>query len=435
MSPAASEIAVKPIWDWYNIPVEPDLLTAMQEEFRSPLLPYHAGIALLFLGMFATFVWTIARHFEKQHFAIMLARLTGMTNRLKDAERFGHFGSFTWHTDSTKTFWSEEMFNLFDLVPGQKVPPIEKIISMIAAEEREKAGQAIMHAREVPGPFSISFKVMSAGNAMRYIRLDGTTTLAPDKSMLSFEGVAHDITREIEVDRAKSEFVSLASHQLKTPLTAISWLTEALLSGDKGALNEEQRKYIENIHMTDRSMMEMVNDLLNVSRIELGTLQLRPEEIDIAKFAHSVVDEQKKTADDKHISLVLDFEENLPHLQADKNLVKMIFQNLVSNAIKYTPPNGSVKLTIARGTGMRETVFITCADTGIGIPKDEQDKVFEKLHRAKNAQANVPDGTGLGLYVIKTIVERIKGAITFDSIEGKGTTFYVTLPIIWKDSK
>ncbi len=407
----------------------------MQEEFQSPLFPYHVGVLLVFIGIFATCIWEIARHSEKKHFAVMLARLTGMTNRLKDAEHFGHFGSFTWSVDPSKTFWSEEMFNLFDMVPGQKVPPLEKVINMISLDEREKSGQALLRAREVPGPFSISFRVMSAGNAMRYLRFDGTTTLGPDKQLLSFEGVAHDVTREVEVDRAKSEFVSLASHQLKTPLTAISWLTEALLSGDKGALNDEQRKYIENIHVTDRQMMEMVNDLLNVSRIELGTLQLRPEEIDTAAFAHTVVDEQKKSADDKHITLVLNFEENLPHLQADKNLVKMIFQNLVSNAIKYTPARGAVTLTIARGAGMRETLFITCADTGIGIPKDEQSKVFEKLHRARNAQASVPDGTGLGLYVIKTIIERVKGAITFDSVEGKGTTFFVTLPIVWKDVK
>lgn len=415
--------------------MDPQIMSLVYAEISSPLFPFHAGIVLISIGTFAACIWALARHFEKKNFADMLTRLTGMTTKLKAAEHFGHFGSFTWSSEPEKTFWSEEMYNLFDLVPGQKVPTLEKIIGMIYPDEREKAGQALMRAQEVPGAFSISFRVRSAGNAARYIRLDGTTTLGADKKMQSFEGVAHDITREVEVDRAKSEFVSLASHQLKTPLTAISWLTEALLSGDKGALNEEQRKYVENIHFTDRQMMEMVNDLLNVSRIELGTLQLRPEEIDICAFAHSVVDEQKKSAEDKHISLVLNFEQNLPHLQADKNLVKMIFQNLVSNAIKYTPANGSVSLSIARGTGTHETVFITCADTGIGIPKDEQDKVFEKLHRAKNAQANVPDGTGLGLYVIKTIIDRIHGAITFDSVEGRGTTFYVTLPIIWKAGK
>lgn len=365
----------------------------------------------------------------------MLARLTSMTTKLKDAEHFGHFGSFSWNADHSKSFWSEEMFNLFDLVPGQKTPTLEKVISMIHEGDREKASETLNHARDVAGEFSVSFRVRGATRVMRYLRFDGKTELGSDKKMLLMQGVAQDITREVEIDRAKSEFVSLASHQLKTPLTAISWLTEALLSGDKGALTPEQRTYVENIHVTDRQMMEMVNDLLNVSRIELGTLQLRLEDIDMTSFANAVVDEQKKTAENKHVSLKLDFAADLPRIHVDKNLMKMILQNLLSNAIKYTPQNGAVIFTITRGTGMRETLYISCADTGIGIPKDEQDKVFEKLHRAKNAQTSVPDGTGLGLYVVKTIIERIGGVITFDSVENKGTTFYVTLPVIWEDAK
>jgi signal transduction histidine kinase len=275
--------------------------------------------------------------------------------------------------------------------------------------------------------------VSGAAGVMRYMRFEGKSTIDVHKA-ISIQGVAHDITREVEVDRAKSEFVSLASHQLKTPLTAIGWLAEGLLSGDKGSLNAEQKKYVENIHTTDRQMMAMVNDLLNVSRIELGTLQLRPEDIAVHAFAQSVVDEQKVVAEEKHVQLTLNFEDNLPTMHADKNLLRMIFQNLLSNAIKYTPEGGLVTFAIARGGGTRDAIFLTVTDTGIGIPKDEQDKVFSKLHRAKNAQAKVPDGTGLGLYVIKTIIERIRGAITFESVENKGTTFFVTLPLIWEDS-
>lgn len=404
-------------------------------ELTSPLFPYHVGAILILFCAFVSVIWWIARYSEKKNFTEMLARLSNMTLKLKDAEHFGHFGSFSWDIDPKKAFWSEEMFALFDMVPGQKPPTIEKVISMILQEDREKASQEIRHALEVAGKFSISFRVLGASQVIKYLRFDGKNVLGPGKVSQTFEGVAHDITREVEVERAKTEFVSLASHQLKTPLTAIGWLSEALLSGDKGPLNEEQKKYIENIHVTDRQMMEMVNDLLNVSRIELGTLQLRPEEIDVAAFAHTVIDEQKKTAEDKHITLTLNFEENLPHMQVDKNLMRMVFQNLLSNAIKYTPANGSVTMTLSRGSGMSNTVFVSVADTGIGIPKDEQPQIFAKLHRAKNAQQNVPDGTGLGLYVVKTIVEKVKGVITFDSVENKGTTFFVTLPVEWKEVK
>jgi len=403
-------------------------------EFTSPLFPFHVAFVLVGLGIFGAIIWTVARFTERRNIGNMFGRLQNMTLKLKDAEHLGHFGSFSWNSDASRNFWSEEMFNLFDMVPGQQPPTFEKVLSMVMQDDREKASAAILRMQEIPGPFSTSFRVLAGGNTVRYLRFDGKTILGRDKKMQSIEGVAHDITKEVEIDRAKTEFVSLASHQLKTPLTAISWLTEALLSGDKGALNEEQRKYVENIHTTDRSMMEMVNDLLNVSRIELGTLQLRPEDIDVVAFAQSVIDEQKQTADGKYVTVKYEFEPNLPHMRVDRNLIRMVFQNLLSNAIKYTPAGGNVGVSIVRGSGMKDTVFVTVSDTGIGIPKDEQDKVFEKLHRAKNAQASVPDGTGLGLYVVKTIVERVKGTITFDSIEGKGTTFHITLPVLWQDS-
>jgi signal transduction histidine kinase len=403
-------------------------------EFASPLFPYHAGAALLFISVFASMIWAVARFTERHHINTMLSRLQNLTSKLKEAEHLGHFGSFTWDTDPKKNFWSEEMFTLFDLVPGQTPPSLEKVIAMVLQEDRERASSALLRMQEVPGPFSISFRILTGSNTIRYLRFEGKTTLGRDKKMQTVEGVAQDITKEVEIDRAKTEFVSLASHQLKTPLTAISWLTEALLEGDKGALTEEQRKYVENIHSTDRSMMAMVNDLLNVSRIELGTLQLRPEEIDIVAFAQSVIDEQKPSADGKYIALKFECESNIPRMRVDHNLIRMIFQNLLSNAIKYTPPGGSVSVSIARGSGMKDTVLVTVEDTGIGIPKDEQGQIFDKMHRAKNAQASVPDGTGLGLYVVKTVLERVKGTITFDSIENKGSTFRVALPVAWQES-
>jgi signal transduction histidine kinase len=414
-------------------PMFAQLTQEFAAETASPLFPFHAIAALIFFGILIGIVWLLARASARSSVSAVLSRMQNMTMKLKEAERIGHFGSFEWDRDPQKNFWSEETFNLFGLVPGQKPPTLEKVMSMVVQEDRERAGAAFLKMQEVPGPFSVSFRILSGGSIIKYLRLEGKMILGKDKKMQKIEGVAHDITHEVEIDRAKTEFVSLASHQLKTPLTAISWLTEALLTGDKGPLNEEQRKYIENIHATDRSMMEMVNDLLNVSRIELGTLQLRPEEIDITQFAQSVVDEQKHSADIKYINIKYEYEPNLPPMRVDRNLIRMVFQNLLSNAIKYTPVGGNVSLTIARGTGMKDTVYVSVSDTGIGIPKEEQSKVFEKLHRAKNAQASVPDGTGLGLYVVKTIIERVKGAITFDSIEGKGTTFHVTLPVVWQD--
>lgn len=254
------------------------------------------------------------------------------------------------------------------------------------------------------------------------------------KDPLRIAGVAHDITKEMEVDRAKSEFVSLASHQLKTPLTSLRWLAEALLRGSAGELGSEQKKYVTNMYDASQRMVAMVNELLNVSRIETDTLSIRPEEVDVCVLAQSVIDEQRHAADARHLTLDLVCAEGLPVMHADKNLVRMVFQNLLSNAIKYTPDNGAVKCEISLAALVREMIFVAVKDSGIGIPKAEQSRVFEKLHRASNAEALVPDGTGLGLYLVKTILDRVGGGVTFESVEGKGTTFFVSIPVVWKAS-
>jgi two-component system phosphate regulon sensor histidine kinase PhoR len=182
-------------------------------------------------------------------------------------------------------------------------------------------------------------------------------------------------------------------------------------------------------------MSEMVNDLLNVSRIELGTLAMRIEEFDAVELLRAVETEQHHAALQKRVTVTLICADGLPHLKADKSQVRMVMQNLISNAIKYTPENGSVEAELSLAGAGREVLFLRVTDTGIGIPKNQRDQVFNKMFRAENAQAQVPDGTGLGLYVIKTILEHAKGGITFDSKEGKGTTFYASIPLVWEASK
>src|SRR5262249_17397015 len=152
----------------------------------------------------AAFIWLVARNSEKKNFTAMLARLSNVTVKLKDAEHFGHFGSFNWDADAKKTFWSEEMFTLFDMVPGQTPPSIAKVISMVLLEDREKAETAMKRAQEIAGPFSISFRVLGAGQVIRYLRFEGKTTLDTNKQFQTMEGVAHDITHEVEVERAKT---------------------------------------------------------------------------------------------------------------------------------------------------------------------------------------------------------------------------------------
>ncbi len=358
-----------------------------------------------------------------------------LMDRMKVAEEIGHFGSFLWNFEHPDhSLWTEQVYALLDL-DNQRVPPSpEEFLKYAIDADRAKATAAWERVKLSSGPFTFSFRAVSKLNRLMYLKVQGKMVPGKGKGPRLIEGVITDVTKEMEVDRAKSEFVSLASHQLKTPLTSIRWLSESLLKGTAGALAEQQEKYIATVLDSTRRMIEMVNDLLNVSRIETDTLAIRPEDIDVQALATSVIDEQRSVAEDKRLNLQVRYAENLPHLFADQKLVRIIFQNLISNAIKYTPENGTVICDVSLAEASKRALFLTVKDSGIGIPKEEQSRVFEKLHRASNAEKLVPDGTGLGLYLVKTIMDKVGGGITFESIPGEGTTFYVSIPTTWKST-
>jgi signal transduction histidine kinase len=178
-------------------------------------------------------------------------------------------------------------------------------------------------------------------------------------------------------------------------------------------------------------MIKLVSALLNVSRIELGTFIVEPEKIDLQKVSQSVLAEVKKSIDDKKLKIIENYKSEVGKVNADPNLIRIVFQNLVTNAIKYTPEKGTITISIDRVKAKdsdQEGYLIKCADTGYGIPKDQQSKIFTKLFRADNVRDKSIDGTGLGLYIIKSILEHSKGKIWFESELNKGTTFYVFLP-------
>jgi signal transduction histidine kinase len=239
--------------------------------------------------------------------------------------------------------------------------------------------------------------------------------------------VFRDITKEKEIDKAKTEFVSLASHQLRTPLSTVSWYSEMLLAGDAGEVTPDQKKYLEEIYRGNQRMVDLVNTLLDVSRIEMGTFMVEPKPTDIVKLAKSVIDEQKLQISEKKLKFSSSFGNYIPLVRVDPKLLRMVIQNLLSNAIKYSPDGGKIEVAIFMED--KKNVLLTVADAGYGIPKNQQDRIFTKLFRADNVIGKDTEGTGLGLYIAKSIVEQAKGKISFDSIENKGTTFYVTLPI------
>lgn len=257
-------------------------------------------------------------------------------------------------------------------------------------------------------------------------------------------GVVQDISTHRELVQAKTDFVALASHQLRTPLSIIKWYVDFLLGGDAGEINEEQRHYLEEVYQSNERLIELVNNLLDVSRIDVGTFSIEPEPTDIAERANTAIEKFKAEIANKKINFISDFDD-LPIINLDPRLIKIVFQNILSNAIKYTQEKGTILFSIKKVKGK---VLIKVVDSGCGIPREEQPKVFTKLFRAVNAKQIESIGTGLGLYITKAVIEKSGGKIWFQSpsldllmlvadktkktpIDKKnlGTTFFITIPL------
>lgn len=251
--------------------------------------------------------------------------------------------------------------------------------------------------------------------------------LDENNNVAFFVGIERDITREKEIDRAKSEFISLASHQLRTPPSIINWYTEMLLAGDVGELNDKQKEYVKEAHRASQRMSEINNELFIVSRLEFGTFSPEPKQVQVAEIAKAQVKKLEPKILEKKLTFTETYADNIPIIKADPEVVAIIFRNLLSNAVSYTPDGGKISLSVDK---KESGILITISDTGIGIPQHQQDRVFTKFFRADNVKRVDTDGTGLGLYILKAIVENTGGKIWFESPgrKSQGTTFYVTLP-------
>jgi two-component system sensor histidine kinase VicK len=239
--------------------------------------------------------------------------------------------------------------------------------------------------------------------------------------------ILHDVSREKIVERMKTEFVSISAHQLRTPLSAIKWTLKMLLDGDLGKVTPEQEEFIKKTYESNERMIRLINDLLNVTRIEEGRYLYRLVPHDLCDLIQSVLDSYKDEV--KKRKVVVNFKKpkkELPKIKLDAEKMKLVLQNLIDNAIKYTPQKGKVTISLSYD---KKEVIVSIKDSGVGIPKDQQDRIFTKFFRGANVLIRETEGTGLGLFITKNIIEAHKGKIWFDSKLGKGTTFYFSIPL------
>lgn len=229
-----------------------------------------------------------------------------------------------------------------------------------------------------------------------------------------------------KLDEAKDEFISMASHQLRTPLTSIKGYISMLIEGDLGELTDDQKYVLNEAFVSSERMVRLIGDFLNVSRLQTGRFVIEKRPIDLAALVEREINGLMQNAEAKGIQFTYKAPKNIPMIDLDENKMQQVIMNFADNAIYYSKEKGKVRITLKK---VKDWVELTVKDTGIGVPKDEQAGLFDKFYRASNARKARPDGTGVGLFLAKKVIADHGGSLIFESKEGKGSTFGFRIPL------
>lgn len=229
-----------------------------------------------------------------------------------------------------------------------------------------------------------------------------------------------------ELDEAKDEFISMASHQLRTPLTSVKGYVSMVLDGDAGKVNTKQQELLQQSFTSAQRMVYLISDLLNVSRLKTGKFVIEPTDIYLPDVVEQELKQVEETAKARKVKLIYEKPKKYPHISLDDTKIRQVIMNFVDNAIYYTPAGGEIVIAL---NATPKSIEYTVTDNGIGVPKSVQAHLFTKFYRAENARKARPDGTGLGLFMAKKVIAASGGAIIFKSAEGKGSTFGFTFPL------
>jgi signal transduction histidine kinase len=321
------------------------------------------------------------------------------------------------------------LWNLHDILERYLGPRINEM----------PLGELLAHPLMLSGGPRIFTSVVNVG--LRTISLTMGPVLKEGDELLGALVVLRDITREVEADRLKTEFIGTMSHELRTPMTAIKGFTQLLAMGGLGPLNDTQREFVNTIYSNTERMIALINDVLDITKIESGSVDLEWRSLHLAEALSGVIAEVQGAISDRGHELTISIPPGLPLVRADAHRLHQILYNLLSNAIKYTPRGGKlwVEAQEADVSAMPETVRdslitdrryvqMTVRDTGVGIAPDDVPRIFDRFYRTENPLKIEAGGTGLGLSLVKPLVELLGGRIWVTSILGEGSTFCFILP-------
>jgi PAS domain S-box-containing protein len=368
-----------------------------------------------------------------------------LLERLVEAERITHFGSWTWEIAANRVTWSDEMFRIWGLDPDRFGESYEAYLETVHPDDRAFVTRAVEKSLE-SGGFDYECRIVRHDGAERFVHARSKVVYDDEGVPVTMIGTAQDITerREIEaererllaqeraqnarlreLDRLKDTFVASVSHELRTPLTSISGFLQLMQDGLAGETSEEQRRCLAIAGRNADRLHRLIGDLLFVAQMDAGQLVLEAAEVDLRALAEECLESVRPRAMQAGVEVVLEGDA-VAGLQGDPSRLTQLLDNLVSNAIKFSSEGGQVAV---RTTSENGSVVLEVADQGIGIPAEQQQHLFQRFFRGSNAAERAIQGTGIGLSIVKAIVDAHGGSIAVESREGAGTTFRVALPL------
>jgi PAS domain S-box-containing protein len=397
-------------------------------------------------GMIA-FAWGTQQDVTDERIA--MDALKKSEERLALAMRVSSMGMWEWDISTNKLHWTAELKELFGLKPSEKIT-FEKYLTLLYPVDRKLMEQTIKKAMKSGDLYQIDHRVIwpdgtvhwlqGQGQAFsengKFVRMLGTARnidvrkKAEETSREQEEKFKTMVDRQtalVELNDAKDEFISLASHQLRTPATGVKQFIGMLLENYFGELTEDQRTMLEYAYESNERQLEVINDLLKVAQVDAGKVVLAKHKTDLAKLLEKIMQGQRSQFASRKQKVLLDRPKEPLYASVDESRIRMVIENLVDNASKYTPDGKSITVTIDK-TKDNKFIAIKVKDEGVGIAKEDLSRLFQKFLRLDNPLSIQVGGTGIGLYWAKKIVDLHGGDILLKSQLGKGTTFTVMIP-------
>ena len=417
--------------------------TAMAAVDFTPAFPYHEYAARwtidghdlhwpVIIGSFLVLGLTLVGTVAETHFQSARRRAINAERALHASEeRFRAIveGTQEWvwemTSDGVTTYSNPASLALLGTPPSKLIGADH--FALVYDGDRDKGRACLKHAVATSSPWKNQvLRWRASDGTTRYLESYATPILDATGAVIGFRGADRDVSDRKQAEAMKSDFVSFVSHQLRTPLSGVSWMLE--LAAETPGLSPDAAAYVGEARESATRLIRLVNDLLDISRLESGRLAITPEVIHLGDVVEDVIKELKPFIEEKHLELTIARNSAEPAVRADRQLMRQAVTNLLSNAINYTPDDGSIDVSLSTRD---DVVICSFRDSGIGVPKEACPRLFEKFYRADNAVVVESEGTGLGLHLVRLVVEQFGGKVWCDPTCDPGALFIMELPVAY----